>query len=146
MATIRQNVERMLAILGVTGVEIFDESRPDRVFAWDTKRQMAVECMVNREHWMLDAYDPLHGKSTRESFREKTRPSMQCCFHEVSQVAGTATDRYFLEIDFDEAPPSNPETILIHAKEVIVNAITGHLTNQDDIARRLDERLKSVDA
>jgi hypothetical protein len=146
MPTISTNVARILNVLGIQGVQIFDESRPDRVFAWDTKRQMAVECLVNRTHWMLDFHDPLHGKSTRESFREKTRPSMQCCFHEISQIAGTATDRYFLELDFDEAPPSNPETIFIHAKEVIVNALTGELTNQDDIARRLDERLKALDA
>jgi len=135
--TITDNVERNLTALGIQGIDIF-ETRPDRVFAWDHMADMAVECLINREHWMLDKWDPLHGKSTRESFREKTRPSMQVCFHACVNEENGA--RYFVEIDFDEAPPSNPITILIHGKECLVNALTGHLTDQDDIARRLDER------
>ena len=139
--TIRQNVERVLAVLGIEGVEIFDESRSDRVFAWDRDSRMIQELMLNHQHWMLDRYDPLHGKSTRESYRERDRPSMQICIHEISQINKPDLPRYFLEIDFDEAPPSNPITILIHGKEVLVNALTGHLTDQDDISRRLDARL-----
>ncbi len=140
--TIRNNVERILNFLGIAGIEIFDDSRPDRVFAWDRNREMAVACTINDTHWERDVYDPLHGPSTRASFRERTRPSMQVCFHEISQVnQPEGVDLYFIEIDFDQAPPTNPETILIHAKEVLVNAITGHLTDQADIARRLDKRL-----
>lgn len=141
MATIRENVERLLAVLAVNGVEIFEE-RPDRVFAWDRNRELVVECAINRTHWMLDGWDPLHGKSLRESFREKVRPSMQCCFHEISPLSPSREDRYFVEIDFDQSAPKDLVGIVIHGKEVLVNALTGGLTNQDDISRRLDTRFQ----
>lgn len=144
MVTIRQNVERVLVVLGIQcgplGIEIFEE-RPDRVFAWDHAGQMVTEIILNHRHWMSDVFDPLHGKSTRESWREKDKPSLQVCIHEISQINKPDLPRYFLEIDFDEAPPDNPVNILIHGKEVLVNALTGGLTDQHDISRRLDARL-----
>ena len=136
-------------MLGIKGVEIMEGpeyDRPDRLFAWDRNRELAVECLTNRQHWMLDVWDPLHGRSTRESFREKTRPSMQICFHEISALSPSRQDRYFVEIDFDHAPPSNPVSIFIHGREVIVNALTHGTTDQAQIAAALDERLKGTDA
>lgn len=139
MATIRDNVERVLAALGIVGIEITDE-RPDRVFGFDTRRELAAACSLRKDHWMTDAYDPLHGKSVIKSCRERTTPSMQVCFHRVSDLSPSRRDWYFVEIDLDHAPPSNPETILIHGEEVLVNALTHGLTDQDDMAKRLDAR------
>jgi len=145
MAIIRANVERLLAALSIKGMEIMEGpgyDRPDRLFAWDRNRELVVECLIHRTHWRLDGWDPLHGKAMRESFREKTKPSMQVCFHEISAASPSRQDLYFVEIDFDEAPPSNPVNIFIHGKEVLVNAVTHGTTDQADISRRLDARFK----
>lgn len=148
MATIRDNVTRVLAELGIYGlVEIPDTARPDRLFFYDTFGQLETRT-TDKAHWSQDVLkDRLHGKSLRWSRRERLRPSMQVCQHEISQVNhpvdqdGKPLPRYFYEIDFDQAGPNSIEGIFIHGEEVLVNKITGGLTSQNEIAGGLDRRL-----
>ena len=148
MATIRGNIERVLAELGIQGlVEIPDTARPDRLFFYDTLGELEKHMADHPEHWSEDFIpDHFHGKSLRHSFRERLRPSMQCCEHEISLVNQQTLPpdqrhQWFWEIDFDEAGPNSLEGIFIHGEEVFVNALTGDLTNQNDIAGKLDRRL-----
>lgn len=140
--TIRENVEAWLEFLEITvgpgGVQIFDDHLPDRVFAWDLKRELLIAVNRNTDHWMRDQWDPLHGKSTRQSFREKAEPSMQVCIHAC--INETNGEPYFVEIDFDKAAPYNPKTIVIHGVEVLVNKASGGFTDQNEIADGLARR------
>jgi len=148
MATITENVARVLTLLKIAGViQIDGTARPDRIFCWDTLGELGQHITDHPEHWSEDLWDPLHGRSVRHSFRERTRPSMQVCVHAISQLnhptdaKGVPLPDHFLEIDFDESGPNSFEGVFIHGEEVLVNKVTGHLTNQEDIAQKLDRRL-----
>lgn len=46
--------------------------------------------------------------------------------------------RYFVDLDLDKHRPARrPDRLLLHGVEVIGNALSGELTDQLDIARRL---------
>jgi hypothetical protein len=147
MNTIRDNVRRVFSVLGISGmVEVPDTARPDRLFFYDTFGDLEAHTK-DKTHWTEDLIrDTLHGKSLRWSRREKARPSMQVCQHEISSVnhpvdaEGKPLPRYFYEVDFDHAAPNSLEGVFIHGEEVLVNALTGHLTNQNDVAAGLDVR------
>jgi hypothetical protein len=147
MATIRENIQRVIDQLGIFGlVEVPGSARPDRLFFYDTLGQLAAHTR-DKTHWTEDLIrDTLHGKSLRWSRRERPRPSMQVCEHEISQInhpvdeLGNPLPRFFYEIDFDYAAPSSVEGIFIHGEEILVNALTGHLTNQDVVSIGLNAR------
>lgn len=147
--TIRQNVERLLEVNGITGIEISDETHPDRVFAFDRDRSVLVHCLRYRGiHWHEDAtgreLTHFHGASAIASFRELASPSMQIVVHAISDLSPAREDLYFLEIDVDHSAPTDPIKLLVHGEEVFVNAITRSTTDQDDITRRIDARLGSL--
>lgn len=146
MATILENLTRVLNELKIQGVEPSDLSRPDRVFAFDRKRELLVHMLRYRgEHWHEDArgfeLQKFHGRSAIASFREVSSPSMQVVVHAISDASPSREDCYFVELDIDHQAPINPMKLLVHGEEVLVNAFTHATTDQDDIERRLVARL-----
>lgn len=139
MATIRENVELVLKHLGIEGVKIVDEL-PDRVNALDTLGQLRKHIAEHPEHWLHDAWDPLHGHISA-SYRERARPSMQVCLHPISQInPNHPPETEYDEIDVDFAPPDTPLDFLRHTKEVLDNAITRRKTDQNEVAVLLAAR------
>lgn len=146
MATIRQNVERILKALGIEGVEIVDEM-PDRVNALDTLGQLRQHIRDHPEHWMKDPtifgrpLDPFHGSNVSGSYRERSCPSLQFVTHPISQINNPGIPCYD-EMDVDFSPPDSPLNFLRHTAEVGHNLITGETTDQDEVARLLAERFE----
>lgn len=135
------NVKLILLHLGISGVVILEEL-PDRVRAIDTLGQLQRHIDEHPEHWMQDAFDPLHGRISG-SWREHARPSLQRCTHPISRInPNHPPEDHYDELDVDFSPPDSPINFLRHSAEVGYNFITREKTNQVEVARLLAERFK----
>ncbi len=144
MATIRDNVGRVLASYRVGGVTLADlvyytvgRQEPDRIFCWPIDDTL-LKFML-REDWHRDpapAAELFHG--VRLSFREpRFEPSLQVCVHWVRSATEDPV-KYFLEIDLDFHNVARDP--IGHLGEVLGNAFTRSTTDQDKIAVALDVR------
>ncbi len=148
MATIRDNVGRVLASYRVGGKTLADSvhysvgrDEPDRIYCWPIDDTL-LKFML-REGWRRDlpvAAELFRG--VKLSFREpKFEPSMQVSIH----WAGSAADdpvKYFLEIDLDFHNVARDP--FGHLGEVLGNAFTRSTTDQDKIAVALDARFQKA--
>lgn len=142
---IETNIHRVLEWLRIEGVSRIADAPilPDRIFCWDTLGELRRHIEKHPEHWSHDKWDPLHGKSERNSWRERTKPSMQVCEHVISQINHPNLPfPIYYELDLDQAPPSSFLGFLDHSKEVLENLALQRTTDQDDMSKRLDDRLK----
>ena len=133
--TVRENVERVLHHLGLSGSVVLTGEGTDRVWGWpvgDTLRKYVEEHDWHRD--LKPAAEHFHGADS-DSFREPDgcHPAMQIVFHPCP--AGE-----FVEIDLDESAPVDVVDALWHAKEVLSNALGRKQTDQNVIAGLLDKR------
>lgn len=141
--SIETNVRRILAHYGIADSIVVMSADPDRLWAWPSPGGDLLRLITQ---WPMDPKAAaLHHHGTQFSFREPlVRPSMQVSMHIVPSKAEAlaAGSDYFLEIDCDYFPPDirNPISLFGHAGEVIYNAATRRLTDQNHVAALLDSR------
>ena len=149
--TIRQNLDRLLARLGMDGMIVFTRDGPDRCFGWPRfySSEACRKCPVL--HVVLNGWNPelresaeyFHG--TESSFREPggVTPALQVSFHKTAPGHKVP---YFVEMDIDLAAPDwrHPVRLLQHAAEVSWNAATGQKTDQERVAKLLDQRFREA--
>jgi len=139
MASIVENITRVLDALGIQGVQYVDIEQ-DRIYAIDRLGQLQAHIDAHPEHWFKDAVDVFH-PDIAGSYRERCRPSLQACKRPISQINPNHPDaRFRWELDIDFSPTDSLTDFARHSFEVIENGTTGHKTNQNEVARRLDAR------
>lgn len=139
MSTITDNVQAVLDHLGIRGVQ-FVFVAPDRIFCLDTLGDLEAHIHDHPEHWFKDTIDVLH-EHIEGSWRERCRPSMQCCKRRISQINPNHTPYlYRWELDIDFSPTDSPVDFARHAWEVIDNALTHHTTDENKVSPMLAER------
>jgi hypothetical protein len=132
--SIRTNVERVLAHLGLLDVVVITEVEADRVYGWPVDGRLRSYVEASKWHKDIKVVTKhFHGNGV--SFREPNgeRPAMQIVFH--STPAGD-----FVEMDLDKAAPVDVVNGVIHLEEVAENALLHRKTDQAEIAELLDKR------
>ena len=113
------------------------EVKPDRLFFYEPMAEGGLIDFALRHAW--DLSEPRnHGASVIVAFRERASPSANLNVHRA-RSATTGKVRLFYEFDFDKAPPllNRPRFYAEHVGECLLNCLTGGLTDQDDIYRRM---------
>ena len=138
-ASIIDNLTTILDELGIKGFQFVD-IEPDRVFGIDRLGQLQAHIDAHPEHWHEDPFDPFH-ESIVGSWRERCHPSLQACKRAISQINPNHPDALFRwELDIDFSPTDSLRDFVEHSLEVLDNEFTGHLTNQQKVARLLAQR------
>jgi hypothetical protein len=136
--TSRDNIERVLYHLGLSGAVDITKSDPDRVWGWCPDDRLLQYCIFHR--WYQDDVimeEHFHGEHS-QSFRERhVRPALQVVFHPIFIPGPDA--KYFVELDIDYISPTG-FGIIRHIGEVLANTLLRRKTDQEKISRLLDKR------